>query len=336
MSSIRWGSDREILLRIYQTLVQSKIDFGCIVYGSARRSYLNQLNKIQNLAVRHAICAFRTSPIEAILCDASSLPLNLRRDMQLITYGVKIQTLSNHLNNKIFTNLPSPHTLRRSSTKPSSIRFSDTSEEYRINLQTEKLTYTYDTPPWLRKLPQINISLSKYKKEDTAPSMYRTLFLEQMDLYNEHLVIYTDGSKSDNGTGAAIVIGVDSFFWILNQESSILNAELYAIWQALLYFSQSSFEKCLVCTDSLTATLSTKNRFSANEWVVCIQELLTHLYSMQRTISIMWIPGHTDIPGNTEADLVAKKATSGTIDKGIPNTFLDMKTDIKNKIYEAW
>ena len=30
-----WGADRKILLNLYRTTVRSKLDYGCIVYGSA-------------------------------------------------------------------------------------------------------------------------------------------------------------------------------------------------------------------------------------------------------------------------------------------------------------
>ena len=40
VSSMDWAADRKVLLRLYRTLVRSKLDYGCIVYGSARQSYL--------------------------------------------------------------------------------------------------------------------------------------------------------------------------------------------------------------------------------------------------------------------------------------------------------
>ena len=37
VSSMDWGADRNVLLRLFRTLVRSKLDYGCIVYGSARK-----------------------------------------------------------------------------------------------------------------------------------------------------------------------------------------------------------------------------------------------------------------------------------------------------------
>ena len=45
VSSMDWGADRKVLLRLYRSLVRSKLDYGCIVYGSARQSYLLSTTK---------------------------------------------------------------------------------------------------------------------------------------------------------------------------------------------------------------------------------------------------------------------------------------------------
>ena len=42
-----WGADRKVMLRLYRSLIRSKLDYGCIVYGSARKSYLQMLDPIQ-------------------------------------------------------------------------------------------------------------------------------------------------------------------------------------------------------------------------------------------------------------------------------------------------
>ena len=48
VSSTDWGADKSILLNLYRSLVGSKLDYGSIVYGSARKSYIKILDTIQN------------------------------------------------------------------------------------------------------------------------------------------------------------------------------------------------------------------------------------------------------------------------------------------------
>ncbi len=70
-----WGADSTTLLRLYRSLVRSKLDYGCIVYGSARKSYLETLDRVQNAALRICLGAFRTSPISSLHVEANELPL---------------------------------------------------------------------------------------------------------------------------------------------------------------------------------------------------------------------------------------------------------------------
>ena len=46
-----WGADRKILLHLYRTIVRSKLDYGSIVHGSARESYLKTLDTIHYLGI---------------------------------------------------------------------------------------------------------------------------------------------------------------------------------------------------------------------------------------------------------------------------------------------
>jgi len=61
-----WGADQETLLQLYRSLIRSKLDYGCIVYGSARGSYLRMLDPIQNHALRLCLGAYRTAPASSL------------------------------------------------------------------------------------------------------------------------------------------------------------------------------------------------------------------------------------------------------------------------------
>ena len=38
-----WGADRKVLIRLYRSLIRSKLDYGSIVYGSAQKLYFEFL-----------------------------------------------------------------------------------------------------------------------------------------------------------------------------------------------------------------------------------------------------------------------------------------------------
>ena len=63
VAHLKWGGDRDTLLMLYRAIVRSKLDYGCIVYGTASNTDLCQLNSIHNAGVRLALGAFCTSPV---------------------------------------------------------------------------------------------------------------------------------------------------------------------------------------------------------------------------------------------------------------------------------
>ena len=59
-------------------LVRSKLDYGCIVYGSARKFYLQMQDPVHNQGLRLCLGAFRTSPVERLYVDAHEPSLRAR------------------------------------------------------------------------------------------------------------------------------------------------------------------------------------------------------------------------------------------------------------------
>ena len=57
------------MLRLYRSLVRSKLDYGCTVYGSAHTSSLQMLDPVHNQGLRLCLGAFRTSPVESLYVD---------------------------------------------------------------------------------------------------------------------------------------------------------------------------------------------------------------------------------------------------------------------------
>ena len=69
-----WGADQHTFLHLYRSLVRSKLDYGCIMYGSARNSYLCMLDPVQNHAFCLCLCAYRTSPSPSFCIFANEPP----------------------------------------------------------------------------------------------------------------------------------------------------------------------------------------------------------------------------------------------------------------------
>ena len=90
LSHTSWGADRTTLLKLYRSLVRSKLDYGCIIYGSARKSYLQMLDPIHNRGLRLALGAFRTSPVASLYLEADEPSLYSRREKLSLQYAIRL------------------------------------------------------------------------------------------------------------------------------------------------------------------------------------------------------------------------------------------------------
>ena len=66
------------------------MDYGCIVYGSARTSYLKTLDAIHHQGLRLCLGTFRTSPVDSLYFEANE-PLDLRRFKITLQFIVKLK-----------------------------------------------------------------------------------------------------------------------------------------------------------------------------------------------------------------------------------------------------
>ncbi|GFX57790.1 RNase H domain-containing protein [Trichonephila clavipes] len=90
------GADRTSLLRVYQAIVLSRIDYGCVAYGSACNSTLQKLDPVHHMALRICSGAFRTSPVQSLYVNCHQLPLDLRRRKLSLAFYFKILSVPSH------------------------------------------------------------------------------------------------------------------------------------------------------------------------------------------------------------------------------------------------
>ncbi|GFO15010.1 RNA-directed DNA polymerase from mobile element jockey [Plakobranchus ocellatus] len=74
-----WGADRATLLKLYRTLVRSKLDYSSVIYDCGKKHVLKALDPIHHQGLRIALRAFRTSPIKSLYTKAGEPSLEHRR-----------------------------------------------------------------------------------------------------------------------------------------------------------------------------------------------------------------------------------------------------------------
>jgi hypothetical protein len=70
-----WGADCATLSKVFQSHDRSKLEYGFVVYDSARESYLQPLDRKQNAALRECLGAYRTSTVPSLHVEADEMPL---------------------------------------------------------------------------------------------------------------------------------------------------------------------------------------------------------------------------------------------------------------------
>ncbi|PVD27791.1 hypothetical protein C0Q70_12964 [Pomacea canaliculata] len=85
------GADRTVLLCLYCALVRCKLDYGAIIYGSARESHLKISDPIHHQGLRICLGAFRTTPIQSLYAEAGEPQLSFCRLKLMLSYVCRLK-----------------------------------------------------------------------------------------------------------------------------------------------------------------------------------------------------------------------------------------------------
>ena len=336
VSSMDWGADRKVLLRLYRTLVRSKLDYGCIVYGSARQSYLRKLDSIHNQGLRLALGAFRTSPVNSLYAEANEPSLNLRRKKLSLQYYLKLKSNRDNPTHKVvFEPLyKDGFLIKEKVIPPFGLRCEVDINCLDCDLEDVANYKISEVPLWTFKSPTYLYNLASDKKAITDPIVFKTKFLEIKEQYYTHEEIYTDGSKDGEKVASAAILDGELYQFRLPNNASIFSAELKAIDLALSHIEQDAYWRYIIFTDSLSVMQALEGEKTDNPLVVGLLGKLSALCE-RADIVFCWLPSHIGIAGNEEADKAAKDALLiEVLPFKVP--FSDFKPLINSFIQDVW
>ncbi|GFY31925.1 putative RNA-directed DNA polymerase from transposon X-element [Trichonephila clavipes] len=336
LSNTSWGADRTSLLRVYQAIVLSRIDYGCVAYGSACNSTLQKLDPVHHMALRICSGAFRTSPVQSLYVNCHQLPLDLRRRKLSLAYYFKILSVPSHPLQNVYM---STSMKRLYDARPSNIRpFMDRMKLHiseldlpnvRIQQRNLFLFQPWNTP----RFHYIN-PFATYSKSTVAPVVFQRVFAYHRSQYSRYSAIYTDGSKRADYVGCGVVIEDIMHGYRLDTSCSIFTAEAVAIYRALQLIDSTMPRKYCIYTDSMSVLEALENYHDRCHPVVCtILDITSRLYSKGFDIVFCWLPSHVGIIGNEQADSAAKSATTH-LPLAVPLS--DMKRVIMHHIFKIW
>ena len=144
-----WGADSQKLLKIYRSLICSKLDYAIFIYRLARRSYLKQLDPVHHEDVEQALGVFRTSPVDSLYAEAHEAPLQLRCKKLALHYYTKLKSCSfNPTYNCLHNPKYKQHFVKKEkSIKPFGLQMKSTLKESNISLNDIHESIQLQTPP---------------------------------------------------------------------------------------------------------------------------------------------------------------------------------------------
>ena len=164
-------------------------------------------------------------------------------------------------------------------------------------------------------------------------------FYQVREQFQDFHFIYTDGSKSGHRTSNAIFYNGDEQIVSqirLQNETSIFTAEQHAVLEALKLTQNKQWNKVVICTDSRSVIQSLQSKHPSSP-------LHIHIYNLHQTLStngvqikFIWIPGHSGIHGNVQADKYARNALALTHITNIPIEYQSIKTILRQKTLRLW
>ena len=323
-----WGADRRTLARLYTSLIRSVLDYNAFLLINISNTLVTKLETIQNASLRIITGALKTTPIMNLQIDANFPSLQRRREYQLLRFYGKSLSRPRTTSFEIFTNLPTEEMITHRQFKYPTIRLKIKQLLRDLKISPPNLT---QTPPlrefWM--LPDIDTEiLFDDNKKDITKQEILNIFHQYKEEYNHFEYIYTDGSKSEEKTGAAFYHRGFSQSFRLSNLHSVYSAELHAISLALSYCINKKFQQAIICTDSNSATQALAQKHNnAHPTVHQINNKIQQITNMGKTIKILWIPGHVGIHGNEKADEAAKLSLQNPERNNIPiplNDFLSL------------
>ncbi len=208
ISGREWGADRLALKTIYSTMIRAILDYGCMVYGSAAKSQLGKLERIQSQALRICCGAYPSSPVSALQVEMGEMPVHLRRKQLILTYWASLKGQQDNHPIKGLLEACWEHGKRKVNSFGWIIE--DLVREMELNEYRVIPTVILPMIPlWILPQPKIDLFLLESRQDKDQELLEAELTKQYIGIkYEQYVQVFTDASKNpQNGqVGVAYVI----------------------------------------------------------------------------------------------------------------------------------
>ena len=209
LSESTWGANRELMLTLYTVYIQPKMMYGISAVASACTTRLDQLEKIQNAAIRLAIGARNTSPRVALQVEADIPPLSeYIQEMCCRTYFRMSSQEHPLLEEMVSDDSVTDKVWTAVFKQPFVKRCLNTLQRWDIPVDSDVRQVPIPRlPPWEKPPLQLVKSLPQPLHKDLSNEEIKAIATTTINTdYRLHFKIYTDGSKYAESTSAAMWI----------------------------------------------------------------------------------------------------------------------------------
>lgn len=310
-----WGADPNASLMFYKAYVRSILDYGSIFYGSAAVTHLKKIETVKNRCLRLCIGFLKSTPIPVIEAETLEPPLYIRRNYLCDKFLLKLINKNSNIITKVhnLAMLTLTHPYWKSKKSPI------ITDSYLWMAEFKNDIFSSSNPFFGSLDVEFFKFISKIliERHEENPTLIKNNFLENLNTkWKNYEHIYTDGSLCNNKSGCAFYHqnrNIKRQFKLMDS-TSIFSAELWAIWESLLYclqYTDNTF--FIVFSDSKSALESIKNsyyNYPSNYITINILKTLKDLSLSQKNVVLVWTKAHIGIVGNETVDKLAKEATT--------------------------
>lgn len=287
VAGTKWGLVPKMICWMYKAIVLPAFSYASIVWWHKTKliSYQKWLNKLQRLACLCITGAMRSTPTVAMEILLGLPPLHLLIQKEAMSTFYQLRN-SNEWS------------MHQDTTGHSKIKQKCFEVAPLLAMPSDVLTKQYDfVHSFTLEIP----SRINYQVHPITP---------------DDIVCYTDGSRivlnDETSAGAGInIVGHVQQYSSLGQHSTVFQAETCAIIHCCRYLLHQdiSNRNIRIYSDSKSVILALNAYTFKSKIVYECKQLLNEL-SKENQITIIWVPGHSGIAGNEQADILAKLGAS--------------------------
>nr|XP_053624902.1 uncharacterized protein LOC128683363 [Plodia interpunctella] len=341
-----WGVHPNHMRKLYLSLIRSRLDYGSGLFGNSAQTHLKKLDKVQNQALRIIGGFLKSTPIHVMESELSIPPLYIRRVQLAYKHCLKFQSISENESVNLLDKLSTLCQFKywKKKKKPLLVECYEKTKHEIIHSSAPLEMFTLNT--WVSSIEykiEINLKAVKQAKASYDASVLKFEIMNEIqEKYRGWHMLFTDGSKSDEGAGAAFYDCTTNFSegFKVDPCLSIMSVELIAILKAVSYIRGLGIQRCVIFTDSKSALQHLARCASGNSRGISIAyDILALLYEVVQTdveLRLQWVPSHIGLVGNEKVDSLAKEARTSGSSTTISPDYVEKFSKFKNITYNLW